>query len=534
MSIVDNQHSIIKRRLVACLFVFLCGLVSLSFAARSESTVLRHGPSSARAPAVANEPQALSAPYPNCRYGSIPQLNPITDYDTASINLGWYLTYPSTSPPKPNGVLPVFFVFLKGRDCSWPGCPSPDYWDEAVINPWGEDGEALGRLVDANPGNIWLVGNEPDRTYYMDDVLPSQYAQAYHKVYTLIKEQDPSAQVGIGGVVVPSPLRLRYLDMILDEYLDRYGSPMPVDIWNTHLHIVREVKDDWGADIPPGFDEETGTLFSKSDHANVEVFKQLVIDYRTWMEARGQQDKPLIITEFGILWPRWLDDENGVPFDEPRVVSFMQATMSWLDTYADPALGYPADDYRLVQRWNWYSLDDDRTWESDDPYHYRWNGWLFSSDTYERSVFGDAFATHTGGLAPARDLVAYRFRTDPPISAVTHPTETVTVTLQLDIANPGNVSIDDPFEVAFYERLGGTTDLPYLIGSTTITSSVPGCAGVATAQVTWATVSTGAHRISVSIDTTNQIDEQDETDNEWTGTLLIGADLVYLPLVSRR
>jgi hypothetical protein len=148
---------------------------------------------------------ASTASYPNCRYGSIPQMNPITDYDTASINLGWYLTYPSTSPPRPDGVLPVFIVFLQGRDCPQPNCSSPDYWDEAMIYPWGEDGEALGRLVDANPGNIWLVGNEPDRTYYMDDVLPSQYAQAYHKVYALIKEQDPSAQVGIGGVVVPSP-----------------------------------------------------------------------------------------------------------------------------------------------------------------------------------------------------------------------------------------------------------------------------------------------------------------------------------------
>jgi len=532
MSIVDNRHSIIKHRLVACLFVFLCCLLSLSFAARSESTALRHDP--ARAPAVVNEPQASTAPYPNCRYGSIPQLNPITDYDTASINLGWYLTHPSTSPPRPDGVLPVFMVFLKGRDCPQPDCPSPGYWDEATISPWGEEGESLGRFVDANPGNIWLVGNEPDRTYYMDDVLPSQYAQAYHKVYTLIKEQDPSAQVGIGGVVVPSPLRLRYLDMILDEYLDRYGLPMPVDIWNTHLHIVREVKDDWGADIPPGFDEETGTLFSKSDHANVEVFKQLVIDYRTWMEARGQQDKPLIITEFGILWPQWLDDENGVPFDEPRVISFMQATMSWLDTYADPALGYPADNYRLVQRWNWYSLDDDRTWESGDPNHYRWNGWLFSSDSHQRSVFGDAYAEHTGTLQPIRDLVAYRLRTKTPVSSVTSPTETVTVTLQIDIANSGNVSIDDPFVVAFYEHPGGTTDLPNLIGSTTVTSSVSGCAGFATAQVTWARASIGTHRISVFVDTTNQIGEQDETDNVLTGMVLIGTDLVYLPLVSRR
>ncbi|MEM3553586.1 MAG: hypothetical protein QW658_01350, partial [Candidatus Bathyarchaeia archaeon] len=34
------------------------------------------------------------------------------------------------------------------------------------------------------------------------------------------------------------------------------------------------------------------------------------------------------------------------------------STFEFFLTAADPTIGYPADGYRLVQRWCWYSLDD--------------------------------------------------------------------------------------------------------------------------------------------------------------------------------
>jgi hypothetical protein len=42
-------------------------------------------------------------------------------------------------------------------------------------------------------------------------------------------------------------------------------------------------------------------------------------------------------------------------------------------------LGYPADGNRLVQRWNWYSLDDDTCCVSGVPNHPYLNGNLFYS-----------------------------------------------------------------------------------------------------------------------------------------------------------
>jgi len=39
-------------------------------------------------------------------------------------------------------------------------------------------------------------------------------------------------------------------------------------------------------------------------------------------------------------------------------VAFLRGTFEFFLTATDPALGDPADGYRLVQRWCWYSLDD--------------------------------------------------------------------------------------------------------------------------------------------------------------------------------
>ncbi len=519
----DHPGSVGKNPAFARL-ILICFLVGLPLVLVSEGTGATQD-SVAYLPYVSGW-RSAPLPYPNCRYGSVSRWNPVDAYDVASIYLGWHLVGATQSPPRPNGILPVQLVRLKGRDCSSPGCPSPEYWSEATITP-ALTPEGLGAVVDANPGAIWLIGNEPDRVYYMDDVLPSQYAQAYHEAYTFIKERDPSAQVAIGNVVVPTPLRLQYLDMILEEYRNRYGQHIPTDAWATHVHIVQEVRDSWGADIPPGIAEDTGVIFTKSQHADVETFKQLVIDFRTWMKAHGQQDKPLYLTEFGILWPEWLVDEFGVHFDEPRVIDYMYQTMTWMEGHTDPSLGYPLDSHRLVQRWNWYSLDDDEVPESNPPDHHRWNGWLFESASLERSVFGDAFAAFTSQIWPTNDLVPHRFRTSPALSPTVVPGETVSLTLQAEVYNVGNTIIDRPFTVAFHEQISETLEL---IATATITSPIEGCAGHVTAQVLWTDVGPGRHQVLVSVDPDNAIRESDQSNNELVGIVLVPYHRLYVPV----
>jgi hypothetical protein len=86
----------------------------------------------------------------------------------------------------------------------------------------------------------------------------------------------------------------------------------------------------------------------------------------------------LIVTEYGILMPA----DYGFPSN--RVQGFMLDTFEFFRSAADPALGYPEDGYRLVQRWCWYSLADRRY-----P-----TGNLVQMDSVELTPLGRAFGRY--------------------------------------------------------------------------------------------------------------------------------------------
>jgi hypothetical protein len=127
---------------------------------------------------------------------------------------------------------------------------------------------------------------------------------------------------------------------------------MPIDIWNVHAFLLREEQGSWGVSIPPGSQEQAGVRYEIDDHDDMQAFEQQIRAFRRWMAEHGQQGRPLAISEYGILMPA----DYG--FDEGRVEAFMYATFHCLATARDLEVGYPADDYRLVQWWAWYSLAD--------------------------------------------------------------------------------------------------------------------------------------------------------------------------------
>jgi hypothetical protein len=200
-----------------------------------------------------------------------------------------------------------------------------------------------------NPGSLWLIGNEPD-VAAQDNATPEQYAKSYGIAYRAIKAADPSAQVAIAGVGQPTPLRLAYLDRVLAAYREQYGTEMPVDVWNVHAYILREERGSWGVGIPPGMEVDEGRMYEVDDHADMAIFRQQIADFRRWMAERSQRDKPLIVSEFGIL----MAEEYGFP---PEVVGrFMVETFDYFLTARDEQTGHPGDDNRLVQTFCWFSV----------------------------------------------------------------------------------------------------------------------------------------------------------------------------------
>lgn len=154
----------------------------------------------------------------NCRFGVGQVHSPVTAYDIAPLNLGWYTNWRAdAAPARPCGI--EYVQMLRVSDGAVLGRrehPDPPTYPPAS--------EALATIVAANPGSLWLVGNEPD-CIWQDNVLPQNYAIDYHEAYAAIKALDPSATVSAGGIVQPTPLRLQYLDAVAGAVTSLRGAP---------------------------------------------------------------------------------------------------------------------------------------------------------------------------------------------------------------------------------------------------------------------------------------------------------------------
>ena len=298
-------------------------------------------------------PSELPAPYSlRWRAGvGIPDDSPFY-FDWPAARPGWYLNWDANVRERegPLGLWRQPTIELPDSRLGMEFTPMVRMRNGRLYPP----SSVLADLAAQNPGLTWLIGNEPD-VPWQDNTPPEVYAIAYHRAYSAIKAGDPTAQVAVAGLSQITPLRLAYLTRVWDFYRKLYGTDMPVDIWNMHAFILREGRGEWGVNIPPGFTiEQHGELWDVADHDSLTLLEEQIRAMRRWMAERGQADKPLWITEYGILMP----EEYG--FDARRVIRFMLGSFDLFLNLRDAEIGYAADGGRLVQRWNWYPARDSR------------------------------------------------------------------------------------------------------------------------------------------------------------------------------
>ncbi len=346
----------------------------------------------------------------------------ITRYpELRSLMAGWYTNWAAAiNPIRPNSVEYVQMIRVHQKlacgdyyNANRTTCPYalPIGYNSSL------DPATIQAIAQANPNSVWLIGNEMDRldfnacTLYegiicktfiplgQDEMTPEAYAQAYHDLYAIIKAADPTARVAIGGLIQPTPLRLQWLTIAWDTYKTTYNADMPVDIWNIHNFILREVKGEYGAEVPPGLPKNpTKGLYATDDWTHIDhtLFDQQIRAMRQWMKDRGQQQKPLVITEYGVLYSHCVKKAKGVCTEDLGSEQVTQDFMLWTFDYflntKDCNLGYADDDCRLVQRWLWFSLDHAGTLENGtlsfgaNPY-----ASLFDSVTFQIRSAGQKF-----------------------------------------------------------------------------------------------------------------------------------------------
>jgi len=306
------------------------------------------------------------------RFGVSIGVGTLAGYPLNRLPFGWYSDWSyQSAPDAPNGAQYVQCI---------PVDP------ERYVPP----NDTLRAVVRASHGALWLIGNEPE-CVYQGNRTPEEYAQIYHDYYVFLKAEDPTCQVAIGAVVQPTPLRLKWLNLLLQDYQVRYGQPMPVDVWNIHNQVLEERREgdqQFGSGIPVGLTETQGVDYPWWENDRSDVFEAQVSDFRRWMADRGQRDKTLIISEYGILYPSTWFDALGSPGGDARVNAYMNTTFDYLLTATDPETGCPTDGNRLVQRWMWLSLNLP-TWEQDPLNGF--NGNLCDARTHAITVFGQNY-----------------------------------------------------------------------------------------------------------------------------------------------
>jgi hypothetical protein len=480
---------------------------------------------SSAVPSSSSVVRAAGVDFPNCRLGvGAPNL-PLATYNYTPTRLGWYIDWGVYSSPPAS--MDYYRTIRTKQDknggiylSTYHITPSLDF------SPNG-----LGLVVQTHLGQVWMIGNEPDRPYSQDDVIPDMYAQIYHEAYWFIKGIDPTARVAIGAVVQPTPLRLQYLDMVLQAYRAKYGTILPVDVWNTHSYIIPENRLGPGADIPPGITATKGMQYTLADHLDINIYAGQIRALRTWMKDRGYQNVPLISTEYGALYPKWYLDNQFTPTTQININNFIAAAINHMNTQKDLSIGYPADDYRLIQQIALYSLDDDGVFPDDppDPEYFRWGSFLFrSSPPYTRTATGDGFVATAQSILPSIDWEVSQPRTAPGFLIVS-PTNTISPTIQVMVSNAGNVQPSAGAIVTFTDVTPG---LNVVIASVSV-PPLGGCGSTQPAAVVWPNLTTGLHRVRIEVGSSVALSEPSETNNVLTMTVFVGTSGIYLPVINR-
>lgn len=297
----------------------------------------------------------------SCRFGiTVP--NGLAGYETqlADLKVASYLDWGAKANPSlPNGT--HFIQVLRVKDSLYPGTLS-----------------ALPGLVAANPGAHWMVGNEPDTVREgQDGVTAEVYADRYYELASQMRGLDPSAHIGFGSIVQPTPIRLRYLDRAWARLTQLAGGETAasglIDIWSIHSFILNEHPFQWGAGVPPGFESDwadaviydlewTGTDWDVPETHDNSIFNSRLQAFRQWLMNKGEAGKPLWITEYGSLFPP-IDPEGGpnyVNVSDAETARFMRETFDFMLGATDSSSGLAQDGERLVQRWYWFSLNKER------------------------------------------------------------------------------------------------------------------------------------------------------------------------------
>lgn len=201
------------------------------------------------------------------------------------------------------------------------------------------------RVKAAPASSYWLIGNEPN-VPGQDNATPADYARQYGAIRQIIRTLDPTAKM-----VGPNILNWNYtcngcdgyaqadgwVTQMMQAYRQQTGREVDFEVWGIHTY---------------------GLNWSKLPLADYRQDISQVVAFRQFLnKLPAQANKPIWLTEFGVIWGyndiRYYEDKQGNPRVAPAGQFQRQALLDYVGGYADWLLAN-ATEYRL-ERWFIYT-----------------------------------------------------------------------------------------------------------------------------------------------------------------------------------
>jgi hypothetical protein len=242
-------------------------------------------------------------------------------YDLSRAGAAWYLNWtPFPAPGTDLEFVPMVCAY-----------PDGDPVTTESLAALREKIEA--RRDEYPPGTLWLVGNELGYPPQRDSRSPERYAIDFQACRTMLLGVDPSFRVAVGPVIlsqrddvvqahVGGLGGLGHLAAVMKSYREQYGEAIPADFFSATAHVL------------------------EGEGMDSAVFEEQIVALRRLLAENGMKERGLVVTEFGVA--------IGDPEDE-EVERFLESSVRFLAEARDPEIGCRRDDFRLVQRFAWFT-----------------------------------------------------------------------------------------------------------------------------------------------------------------------------------
>lgn len=211
----------------------------------------------------------------------------LTNEQLEAVGSHWGATWSTLFPPSPSSTYHYVPMFRLGRQY-WANSQG---WDptKCSISACPQITELVQSTLTHGTGQYYQLGNEPQGVSGQDGgVTMAEHVTQYEILAHEIKRQDSTAKI-IGPAIFAWMQRDNWGKKWLTQFVQAYkashnGQVPPMDVLNIHLYDNTNVGPHYAY-----FGTNTQLLINDLE------------DFRIWANQNGYQDKPIWITEFGII-----------------------------------------------------------------------------------------------------------------------------------------------------------------------------------------------------------------------------------------